>query len=58
MNSSDLKAYYKLAEELSELATRVLQQANKYPKKDYQKKIIQELEDVRNCVRKLEQIYK
>lgn len=58
MNTNLRKAYYKLAEELSELVTRVLQQANKHPKKDYEEKILQELEDVRNYVRKLEKLLK
>jgi len=48
------KKYYKVAEELLELATRILQHANKHPGKDYTPKIREEVEDVRKYLRKLD----
>jgi|AOAMet_66_BLW_10_1038536.scaffolds.fasta_scaffold29245_2 hypothetical protein len=41
----------KLAEELSELTTRLLQNANK--KKDYSKKILSEIDDVEKQIKLL-----
>lgn len=48
------KILIKLAEELSELTTRVLQQANK--KKDYSVKIDQEIKDVEKQLKLLKEI--
>lgn len=53
MNDKD-KILIKLAEELSELTTRVLQQANK--KKDYSVKIDQEIKDVEKQLKLLKEI--
>lgn len=48
------KVYLKCAEELNELATRLLQQVNK--NKDYTQQIKQELEDVKKQIKMLEKV--
>ena len=48
------KALLKLAEELSELTTRILQQLNKT--KDYNKKIEQEISDVEKQISTLKKL--
>jgi septal ring factor EnvC (AmiA/AmiB activator) len=48
------KALLKLAEELSELTTRILQQLNKT--KDYNKKIEQEISDVEKQIATLKKL--
>jgi hypothetical protein len=53
MNKED-KALLKLAEELSELTTRILQQLNKT--KDYNKKIEQEISDVEKQLKLLKKL--
>ena len=50
MNNLD-KIYLKTAEELSELVTRLLQNANK--KKDYTDKIYEEINDIEKQIRLL-----
>ncbi len=48
------KVCLKCAEELNELATRLLQQVNK--NKDYTEQIKQELEDVKKQIKMLEKV--
>ena len=48
------KNLFKCAEELNELATRLLQQVNK--NKDYTEQIKQELEDVKKQIKMLEKV--
>lgn len=53
MNKQD-KVLFKLAEELSELTTRLLQHANKT--KDYSDKIIDEIQDVERQIDSLKKL--
>ena len=57
MKASYIRVHLKCAEELNELATRLLQQVNKHPKKDYSEKICQELVDVQCRLEELMPLY-
>lgn len=54
MNKEQKYIYLKCAEELNELATRLLQQVNK--NKDYTEQIKEELEDVKKQIKLLQEV--
>tara|TARA_R110001592_G_scaffold43124_1_gene140088 strand:- start:165 stop:497 length:333 start_codon:yes stop_codon:yes gene_type:complete len=56
LNKSEKKIHLKCAEELNELASRLLQQVNK-PDKDYSSKIREEVLDVQLCLERLLPLY-
>lgn len=56
LSDNDKKIFLKCAEELNELATRLLQEINK--DKDYTEQILEEIQDVEKQIKLLKNLFK